>query len=66
MNCQTGFYDADGDPLNGCEFDFLQNAIDNGFEPVDKGCAATGLPLWWLLTLLGILKLRKRPLDSQG
>jgi len=66
MNCQTGFYDADGDPLNGCEFDFLQNAIDNGFEPVDKGCTAAGLPLWWLLTFVGILRLRKRPLDSRG
>ncbi len=63
LDCKTGFFDADGDPTNGCEFDFLQHAIDNGFEPGGQGCTAAGLPLWWLLLSVGVLRFRRRMLD---
>ena len=63
LDCKTGFFDADGDPTNGCEFDFLQHAIDNGFEPGEQGCTAAGLPLWWLLLSVGVLRFRRRMLD---
>jgi hypothetical protein len=63
LSCQTGFFDVDGDPTNGCEFDFLQHAIDNGFEPGAQGCTAAGLPLWWLLLSVGVLRFRRRILD---
>lgn len=58
VSCQMGFFDADGDPSNGCEYDFLEEAKKNGYE-AESGCTASGQPMLWLLAVLGIVRRRR-------